>query len=189
MAASLGRSNSATSGQPRSRCASSAIPQRLSTPSRTSTSWLNRSRRSLNAPPYAGTADSRQRRPSCRSRSRSSLSLHWQAFAPASATRSRCCGGCYGASGRRQFQLCVSCVVGRARKPRDPRLCFESVTVMSMPMLHSCAFPHCETLTLSTYCFAHDRSSRAELEAERAQLAAGDEPTTRELAGAPQAAA
>jgi hypothetical protein len=58
-----------------------------------------------------------------------------------------------------------------------------------MPMLHGCAFPDCETLTLSTYCFEHDRSIRAELEAERAQLAARDEPTTREFAGAPQAAA
>jgi hypothetical protein len=58
-----------------------------------------------------------------------------------------------------------------------------------MPMLHGCAFSDCETLTLSTYCFEHDRSIRAELEAERAQLAAQDESTTRELAEAPQAAA
>ena len=58
-----------------------------------------------------------------------------------------------------------------------------------MPMLHGCAFPACETLTLSTYCFEHDRSIRAELEAERAQLVGRDEPTTRELAEGPQAIA
>jgi hypothetical protein len=56
-------------------------------------------------------------------------------------------------------------------------------------MLHGCAFPDCETLTLSTYCFEHDRSIRAELEAERALLAGRDEPTTRELAGSSQAVA
>jgi hypothetical protein len=75
------------------------------------------------------------------------------------------------------------------RTLRDPRLCFENVTVVSMPMLHGCAFLDCETLTLGTYCFEHDRFIRAELEAERAQLVARDEPTTRELARAPQAAA
>jgi hypothetical protein len=58
-----------------------------------------------------------------------------------------------------------------------------------MPMLHGCAFSGCETLTLSTYCFEHERLVRSELEAERAQLAARDEPTTRESAKAPQAAA
>jgi hypothetical protein len=58
-----------------------------------------------------------------------------------------------------------------------------------MPMLHGCAFPGCETLTLSTYCFEHERLVRSELEAERARLAAREEPTARELADAPQAAA
>lgn len=58
-----------------------------------------------------------------------------------------------------------------------------------MPMLHGCAFSGCETLTLSTYCFEHDQLIRSELEAERAQLAARDEATTRELAEAPRATA
>lgn len=56
-----------------------------------------------------------------------------------------------------------------------------------MPMLHGCAFSGCETFTLSTYCFEHDQLIRSELEAERAQLAARDEPTTRELTDAPRA--
>jgi hypothetical protein len=54
-------------------------------------------------------------------------------------------------------------------------------------MLHGCAFAGCETFTLSTYCFEHERSIRAELEAERARLAAPDEPTSRELAEVPRA--
>ncbi|HZT93726.1 MAG TPA: hypothetical protein VE985_04525 [Gaiellaceae bacterium] len=54
-----------------------------------------------------------------------------------------------------------------------------------MPMLHGCAFPACETLTLSTYCFEHELVIRAELEAERTQLAARDEPTAREVAARP----
>ena len=58
-----------------------------------------------------------------------------------------------------------------------------------MPMLHGCAFSDCETFTLSTYCFEHEQLIRSELEAERAQLAAGDEPSTRELAETPQATA
>jgi hypothetical protein len=41
-----------------------------------------------------------------------------------------------------------------------------------MPMLHRCASPDCQTFTLSTYCFEHERSIRAEVEAERAQFAA-----------------
>jgi hypothetical protein len=57
-----------------------------------------------------------------------------------------------------------------------------------MPMLHGCAFAGCETFTLSTYCFEHERLIRTEIEAERAQLAAPDEPTSRELATARQAA-
>jgi hypothetical protein len=57
-----------------------------------------------------------------------------------------------------------------------------------MPMLHGCAFSGCETFTLSTYCFEHEQLIRSELEAERAQLAARDEPTTREFLGAPRAA-
>ena len=57
-----------------------------------------------------------------------------------------------------------------------------------MPMLHGCAFSGCETFTLSTYCFEHEQFIRAELEAERAELAARDEPTVREAA-TPQAAA
>jgi hypothetical protein len=59
----------------------------------------------------------------------------------------------------------------------------------AMPMLHGCAFSECETFTLSTYCFEHEQLIRSELEAERAQVAALDEPTTRELAKTPQAAA
>ena len=58
-----------------------------------------------------------------------------------------------------------------------------------MPMLHRCAFPHCETFTLSTYCFEHEQPIRSEIEAERAQLTARDEPTSRESAAAPQASA
>lgn len=58
-----------------------------------------------------------------------------------------------------------------------------------MPMLHGCAFSDCDTFTLSTYCFEHEQLIRSELEAERAQLAARDEPTTRELAEAPTTAA
>jgi hypothetical protein len=57
-----------------------------------------------------------------------------------------------------------------------------------MPMLHGCALPGCETFTLSTYCFEHELVIRSEIEAERAQLAAGDEPTARELAETPQPA-
>ena len=56
-----------------------------------------------------------------------------------------------------------------------------------MPMLHGCAFDGCDTFTLSTYCFEHERFIRSEAEAERAQLAARDEPTSRELAEAPPA--
>jgi hypothetical protein len=58
-----------------------------------------------------------------------------------------------------------------------------------MPMLHGCAFAECDTFTLSTYCFEHDQLIRSELEAERAQLAVRDEPTTREVAEASQAVA
>ncbi|HZT84542.1 MAG TPA: hypothetical protein VE984_03870 [Gaiellaceae bacterium] len=58
-----------------------------------------------------------------------------------------------------------------------------------MPMLHGCAFSDCETFTLSTYCFEHEQLIRSEVEAERARLAARDEPTTRETAQAPRAAA
>ncbi|HEY7421143.1 MAG TPA: hypothetical protein VH541_03955 [Gaiellaceae bacterium] len=54
-----------------------------------------------------------------------------------------------------------------------------------MPMLHGCAFSGCDTFTLGTYCFEHELVLRAELEAERAQLAGRDEP---ELTDAPQAA-
>lgn len=50
-----------------------------------------------------------------------------------------------------------------------------------VPMLHSCSFVGCETLTLSPYCFEHERLIRAELELERAQ-AVGDEPLVREIA-------
>lgn len=57
-----------------------------------------------------------------------------------------------------------------------------------MPMLHGCAFAGCETFTLSTYCFEHERVVRAEVEDERARLAARDEPTARELAETPQPA-
>ena len=57
-----------------------------------------------------------------------------------------------------------------------------------MPMLHSCGFQGCETFTLSTYCYEHEQLTRAEIEAERVQVAARDEPTARELAGATQPA-
>ena len=57
-----------------------------------------------------------------------------------------------------------------------------------MPMLHGCAFRGCETFTLSTYCFEHELLIRAEVEAERSQHAARDEPTAG-LADAPRAAA
>ncbi|HEU5477428.1 MAG TPA: hypothetical protein VFU64_06310 [Gaiellaceae bacterium] len=52
-----------------------------------------------------------------------------------------------------------------------------------MPMLHGCSFPACDTLTLSTYCYEHELLIRAEIEAERAQIATRDEPVARELAG------
>jgi hypothetical protein len=57
-----------------------------------------------------------------------------------------------------------------------------------MPMLHSCGFPGCDTFTLSTYCYEHEQVIRVEMEAERAQVAARDEPTARELAEATQPA-
>jgi hypothetical protein len=57
-----------------------------------------------------------------------------------------------------------------------------------MPMLHGCAFPGCETFTLSTYCFEHELSIRAELESERAQRVVRDDPPA-EFADAPRAAA
>jgi hypothetical protein len=58
-----------------------------------------------------------------------------------------------------------------------------------MPMLHGCAYAGCDTFTLSTYCFEHERLIRSEHEAERAQVAVRDEPTSRELAEAPPAVA
>jgi len=51
-----------------------------------------------------------------------------------------------------------------------------------MPMLHSCSFLDCETLTLSPYCFEHERLMRAEMESERAQGIVRDEPLAREVA-------
>ena len=36
-----------------------------------------------------------------------------------------------------------------------------------MPMLHGCAFPACNTLTLSTYCVEHELLIRAVKESER----------------------
>ena len=38
-----------------------------------------------------------------------------------------------------------------------------------MPMLHGCAYPHCETFTLGVYCVEHEVSLRAEVETERVQ--------------------
>ncbi len=58
-----------------------------------------------------------------------------------------------------------------------------------MPMLHSCSFPSCDTLTLSAYCFDHEQVIRAEIEAERAQAATRAEPLTRELAAVSAATA
>jgi len=49
-------------------------------------------------------------------------------------------------------------------------------------MLHSCSFLDCETLTLSPYCFEHERLIRAEMESERAQATVRDEPLAREIA-------
>ncbi len=51
-----------------------------------------------------------------------------------------------------------------------------------MPMLHSCSFHGCDTFTLSTYCFEHERLIRAEVESERSQAAARDEPASRDPA-------
>ena len=48
-------------------------------------------------------------------------------------------------------------------------------------MLHGCAFADCDTFTLSTYCFEHERVVRAEVEAERAQPRACDEAMAREV--------
>jgi len=36
-----------------------------------------------------------------------------------------------------------------------------------MPMLHGCAFPGCNTLTLSAYCVEHELLIRAVKESER----------------------
>jgi hypothetical protein len=63
-----------------------------------------------------------------------------------------------------------------------PAIMFGKCYNVRMPMLHGCAFAGCETCT---YCFEHERLIRSEVEAERAQCAARDEPTTRELAQAP----
>jgi hypothetical protein len=57
-----------------------------------------------------------------------------------------------------------------------------------VPMLHGCSFQGCDTFTLSTYCFEHERLIRAGIEAERAQAAVRDEPITRELASLNDAA-
>lgn len=57
-----------------------------------------------------------------------------------------------------------------------------------MPMLHGCAFAGCETFTLSTYCFEHERVVRAEVEAERAQPAACDQAMAREVFETPKTA-
>jgi hypothetical protein len=57
-----------------------------------------------------------------------------------------------------------------------------------MPMLHGCAVTGCGTLTLSTYCFEHEMSVRAEIESERAKHVGRGEPPA-ELADAPRAAA
>jgi hypothetical protein len=51
-----------------------------------------------------------------------------------------------------------------------------------MPMLHNCGFASCSTLTLSTYCWEHERFVRRELEAERLQAAARDSRVAAELA-------
>jgi hypothetical protein len=56
-----------------------------------------------------------------------------------------------------------------------------------MPMLHGCAFPGCETLTLSPYCLEHELFVRAEIEAERGQ--APYEATDREVVAVPRGAA
>jgi hypothetical protein len=56
-------------------------------------------------------------------------------------------------------------------------------------MLHGCAFQSCETLTLSAYCFEHELFIRAEIEAERTQLAGRDESAARAPADVPRAAA
>jgi hypothetical protein len=58
----------------------------------------------------------------------------------------------------------------------------KSNSLTPMPMLHSCSFPDCDTLTLSAYCFEHDQLIRAEMEAERARPATRDEPVAREFA-------
>jgi hypothetical protein len=52
-----------------------------------------------------------------------------------------------------------------------------------MPMLRSCSFPDCETLTLSPYCFEHEQLI-ARLEPDRgAHGFVRDEPMDRDLAG------
>jgi hypothetical protein len=57
-----------------------------------------------------------------------------------------------------------------------------------MPMLHGCAFQDCQILTLSTYCYEHELVLRAELEFERTQTVARDEPTARKSRQTPQPA-
>lgn len=57
-----------------------------------------------------------------------------------------------------------------------------------MPMLHGCAVPGCDTLTLSTYCLEHELLIRAEIEAERVPYQVPDEAGTPEPT-APQATA
>jgi tellurite resistance protein len=51
-----------------------------------------------------------------------------------------------------------------------------------MPMLRSCCFPDCETLTLSPHCYEHEQLI-GKLEADRRiRAVATDAPTAREIA-------
>ncbi len=53
----------------------------------------------------------------------------------------------------------------------------------TMPMLHSCSSPGCETRTLGTYCLEHEVQIRAKMVLERAQITdAHDEPLSAEAA-------
>ena len=51
-----------------------------------------------------------------------------------------------------------------------------------VPMLHCCSFVGCHTLTLSPYCWEHERLLRTQIEDEREQAAMRDHPLARELA-------
>lgn len=51
-----------------------------------------------------------------------------------------------------------------------------------MPMLRSCSFPDCKTLTLSPYCVEHEQQVAGLEAGRRAPAVVRDEPMAREMA-------